>query len=63
MVYRVKVGTRVALLGRNSDAAYGISTQRKVQRATAQFTTERQRVLRAGGGVLEKLPQAQFSEI
>ena len=47
LVYRVKVGTRDALLGRILNAAGCINnSQRKLQRATAQFTTEWQPVLR-----------------
>ena len=47
LVYSVKVGTRDALLGRILDAADCIkNSQRKRNEQLAQFTTERQPVLR-----------------
>jgi hypothetical protein len=47
VVYNVKVGTRDAFLGRILDAADRIrNIRRKLERATREVTTERQRVLR-----------------
>ena len=62
MVYSVKVGTRDALLGRIWDAADGIrSSQRKLQLETRAVHNLAATCVAAGGGVLEKLPQAQFN--
>ena len=46
LVYSVKVGTRDALLGRTLDAADRIRNSGSCDEQLAQFTTERQPVLR-----------------
>jgi hypothetical protein len=64
MIYSVKVGTRDALLCRIWDAADGIrSSQRKLQRVTRAVHNRAATCVAAGGGVLKKLPQPQFSVI
>jgi len=60
MIYSVKVGTRDALLGRIWDAADGIRSQRKLQRATRAVHNLAATCVVAGGDVFEQLPQAQF---
>ena len=64
MVCSMKVGTRNALFGCIWDATDGIrSSQRKLQQATRVVLNRAATSVAAGGGVFEKLPQAQFSVI